>query len=56
MYTKTLQNSSFLKKISNDHFPQPPQKGVFNEILGIFLRGDAKFKFAPGRQLPSLRH
>ena len=26
-------------------------------ILGIFLRGrGAKFKFAPGRQLPSLRH
>ena len=26
-------------------------------FLGIFLRGGgAKFKFAPGRQIPSLRH
>ena len=29
---------------------------IYYHFLGFFFWGGAKFKFAPGRQLPSLRH
>ena len=32
IYTKTLQNP-YLKKNLEEHFPQPPQKGVCSEIF-----------------------